>query len=349
MKKIFRRQKIFAAFFLFLMLYTFAAISVGRSAAQQQTKKIAPPKKLNWYKGNTHTHTTESDGDSTPDEVARWYREQGYNFLVLSDHNVLTKVDELNKIYGSAEKFILIKGEEVSDSFDKKPVHINGLDVEKVVKPQGGKTLLETIRRNVNAIREARGVPHINHPNFGWTISAEELKQVENNKLFEIFNGHPLVNNFGGGGKPSLEEMWDAILTGGKLLYGIAVDDAHHFKRPWDKTAALPGQGWIVVRAEQLTSNAILEAMERGDFYASTGVELEDYQADEKSIRIKIREEGSSKYRVQFIGTGGRVLNESITNPAVYQFRGNESYVRAKIFESNGKVAWTQPVMIGGR
>jgi hypothetical protein len=349
MKKISRSQKIFAAAFSFFLLYTFAALNAGHSSAQRQTKNFSPPKKLNWYKGNTHTHTTESDGDSTPDEVARWYREQGYNFLVLSDHNTLTGADELNKTYGAAEKFLLIEGEEVSAVFDKKPVHINGLNIERVVKPQSGKTLLETIQRNVNAIREARGVPHINHPNFGWTISAAELKQVENNRLFEIFNGHPLVNNFGGGGKPSLEEMWDAILTSGKLLYGIAVDDAHHFKRPWDKRASRPGQGWIVVRAERLAASAILEAMERGDFYASTGVELEDYEANEKSITIKIREERSSKYRVQFIGKNGRVLNETITNPAVYQFRGDEGYVRAKIFESNGKVAWTQPVIVGAR
>ena len=41
----------------------------------------------NWYKGNIHTHTTESDGDADPDFVTRWYRDHGYDFLVLSDHN----------------------------------------------------------------------------------------------------------------------------------------------------------------------------------------------------------------------------------------------------------------------
>ncbi|MDQ2922080.1 MAG: hypothetical protein M3R52_10790 [Acidobacteriota bacterium] len=84
--------------------------------------------------------------------------------------------------------------------------------------------------------------------------------------------------------------------------------------------------------------------MERGDFYASTGVELTDYQARDKEIRITIKQEGSSKYRVQFVGEGGRLLKEVITNPAIYQFRGDETYVRGKVLESNGKVAWTQPV-----
>ena len=303
------------------------------------------PGAVRWYKGNTHTHTLNSDGDSTPDEVVRWYRENFYHFLVLSDHNFLTAVDGLNAVHGAEGRFLVIRGEEVTDRFGESPIHINGLDVEHQVAPQGGSTLVETIQRNVDAIRAARGVPHINHPNFRWAITAEQLAQVQNNKLFEIYNGHPQVNNVGGGGIEGLEEVWDAILSAGVLLYGIAVDDAHHFKRPWDRTAVRPGQGWIMVRADRLAPDAILEAMERGDFYASTGVELRDYQVTDTAMTITIREEEWSKYRVQFIGRGGRVLSEVTTSPATYRFRGDEGYVRARILESNGKLAWTQPVM----
>jgi hypothetical protein len=313
-------------------------LSPASSLAQQ-------PGTTRWYKGNTHTHTLNSDGDSTPDEVVRWYRENAYHFLVLSDHNFLTAVDGLNAVHGADGRFLVIKGEEVTDRFGERPIHINGLDVEHLVGPQGGLTLVETIQRNVDAIRAARGVPHINHPNFRWAITAEQLAQVQNNKLFEIYNGHPQVNNVGGGGIAGLEEVWDAILSAGVLLYGIAVDDAHHFKRPWDRTAARPGQGWIMVRTDRLAPDAILAAMERGDFYASTGVELRDYQVSDTAMTITIREEEWSKYRVQFIGRGGRVLSEATTSPAVYRFQGDEGYVRARILESNGKVAWTQPVM----
>ena len=302
--------------------------------------------KLIWFKGNTHAHTLNSDGDSTPDDVVKWYREHGYNFLVLTDHNFLTRVDALNALHGADKQFLIIKGEEVTDRFGDKPIHINGLDLERQVEPQGGKSVADVIQRNVDAIRDAKGVPHINHPNFGWAITAEDLKKVQNNKLFEIYNGHPLVNNLGGGDRPGLEEVWDIILSSGKLLYGIAVDDAHHFKRPWDKTASKPGQGWIVVRTATLSSQAILRAMENGDFYASTGVELTDYTATEKGITITIKEERTSKYRVQFIGNGGRILSEATKSPAAYKFKGDEGYVRAKIIESNGKFAWTQPVMI---
>jgi hypothetical protein len=332
--------------FINLLILPLVILLISNTGNFAQEQNIPQKKQLNWYKGNTHTHTINSDGDSTPDEVVRWYREHRYNFLVLTDHNFLTNVDGLNSIHGAEEQFIVIRGEEVTDTFDKKPVHINGLNVERLVKPQGGGSVAEVIQRNVNEIRSANGVPHINHPNFDWAITAEDIKKVENNKLFEIFNGHPLVNNLGGGGKPGLEEMWDKILSAGILLYGIAVDDAHNFKNPGNKKVAQPGQGWIYVRADRLTPRAILEALENGEFYASTGVELKDYQADKNKITINIREEPRSKYHVQFIGKDGKLLSEVISNPAVYQIKGDEGYVRAKIIESNGKLAWTQPVML---
>lgn len=297
-----------------------------------------------WYKGNTHTHTLNSDGDSTPDEVVRWYREHGYHFLVLTDHNFLTETESLNALMGADGQFLVIRGEEVSARFDRKPIHVNGLNVDTLVEPQTGSSVVETIQRNVDAVRGARGVPHVNHPNFEWAITPEELAQVRNYRLLEIFNGHPLVNNQGGGGRPGLEAVWDRLLSGGQLVYGIAVDDAHQFKRPWDRGAARPGQGWVMVHADKLAAGSLFDAMERGEFYASTGVELQDYAADDRRITIQLKPAGTTKYRVLFIGSGGRVLKEVVESPAVYEFAGGEGYVRAKVIDSNGNVAWTQPV-----
>ena len=337
-----------SAAFLTNILVCAALITVIVMAANRPTFTTvsAAQPKLKWYKGNTHTHTLNSDGDSTPDEVVRWYREHNYQFVVLTDHNYLTSIDGLNALHGADEKFLVIKGEEVTDEYQKKPIHINSLNPAALVKPQGGNSVLEAMQRDVDAIRAARGVPHINHPNFYWAITADDLRQLQNNKLFEIYNGHPQVNNLGGGGVPGLEEMWDIILKSGKLLYGIAVDDAHHFKRPWDATASTPGQGWIYVRAESLSASAIMAALERGDFYASTGVEMAEYEVTNKQIKLTIKETKYSKYRTQFIGQGGKVLQEVTTNPAVYAVQGNELYVRAKVIESNGNYAWMQPMQV---
>ncbi|MEP7274055.1 MAG: hypothetical protein ABI882_21330, partial [Acidobacteriota bacterium] len=161
--------------------------------------------------------------------------------------------------------------------------------------------------------------------------------------------GHPQVNNEGGGGMPGLEEMWDFLLSNGKLLYGVAVDDAHVFKRPWARDASRPGQGWVFVSAERLTASAVLAALERGDFYSSTGVQLQSYQSSEKGITITVKEDKSTRYRIQFIGKGGRVLKQEIASPATYRMQGDEGYVRAKIIDSNGRCAWTQPVVLGNR
>jgi hypothetical protein len=63
-------------------------------------------------------------------------------------------------------------------------------------------------------------------------------------------------------------------------------------------------------------------------------------------MRIKVRAEGASKYRIQFVGKGGRLLTEVADATAAYTFTGNEGYVRAKVIESNGRLAWVQPVVV---
>ncbi len=304
----------------------------------------SPP--LRWYKGNTHTHTLNSDGDSTPDDVVRWYREHGYQFLVLTDHNFLTSTDALNALHGADEQFLIIKGEEVTDRLGDKELHVNGLDVDRRVAPQGGTSVLDVLQRDVDAIRQAHGIPHINHPNFRWSITADELRQVRHNRLFEIFNGHHQANNLGGGGVPGLEDAWDAILSRDTLLYGIAVDDAHVFKQPGNPDVAGPGRGWVVVRAPRLDARAIVDALDRGDFYASTGVELTDYQVSARQMIVTVKPEASSKYRIQFLGKGGHVLREFTEPTATYDIRGDEGYVRARILDSNGHLAWCQPIVV---
>lgn len=319
-----------------------ALIAVALGSGARATQSPAAPAR--WYKGNTHTHTLNSDGDSTPDEVTKWYREHGYQFLVLSDHNVLTNVDGLNAVHGAREQFLLIKGEEVTDRFGDKPIHVNGLDVSTEVVPRHGSSVSDVTQHAVDAIRQANGIPHVNHPNFGWAMTTDDLKAIRNDMLFEIYNGHPSVNNIGGGGVPGMEEVWDRMLTSGRLIYGLADDDAHVFKQPGNPDVPGPGRGWVFVRADRLAARPIVEALDHGEFYASTGVELSDYQVTATAITITVKASLFSKYRVQFIGTGGSILSEVTSNPAVYTFTGKEPYIRAKVIESNGRLAWTQPV-----
>lgn len=190
------------------------------------------------------------------------------------------------------------------------------------------------------------GVPHINHPNFRWAISADVLAQVKHDRLLEIFNGHPLVNNYGGGGVPGMEQVWDMLLTGGMRIYGIAVDDAHHFNEEFSPDRSNPGRGWVVVRSKSLEAHELLKSMEQGLFYASTGVELDDIVVEPYRLEIRIRPKQDFKYRTEFIGGGGKVLLATGDNPAVYTLGGAAKYVRARVTESSGGVAWVQPVFV---
>src|SRR5918999_1430143 len=96
-----------------------------------------------WLKGNLHTHTVQSDGDSTPAEVAAWYRDHGYDFLVITDHDKITKVD-------APKGLLLIAGEEVTDRLPKKPLHVNAIGLTRVVPPQRGATPVEVLQRNID-------------------------------------------------------------------------------------------------------------------------------------------------------------------------------------------------------
>jgi hypothetical protein len=221
---------------------------------------------------------------------------------------------------------------------------VNGLNLPHVVDARRAPSLVATIQANVDAIREVEGVPHINHPNFQWSFGAEELRQIQGDRLLEIWNGHPTVHNEGGGGTPGLEEVWDGLLTGGKRIYGIAVDDAHHFQGEFAPDRANPGRGWIEVRARALDAGALMEALEAGHFYGSTGVELDDVVVTPERLEVHIRELGDFRYRTEFIGAGGQVLARTTSNPAIYALQADEPYVRAKVIDSGGSAAWVQPV-----
>lgn len=315
-----------------------------RSRAGAVRFEIPDPGSGPWYKGNTHAHTTESDGDTSPAEVARWYRDHRYAFLVLTDHNTYTDPAALADLTNSA--FLLIPGEEVTSAFDGAPVHVNGLNLPGLVAARDADGLVATIQANVDAIREVQGVPHVNHPNFQWAFGAEALAQVERYRLLEIHNGHPQVHNLGGGGTPGMEAVWDALLTGGKRVWGIAVDDAHHFQGEFAPDRANPGRGWVSVRADSLEAGAIMNALEAGRFYASSGVELSDVVVDRTRLTVHVAARGDFRYTTTFIGAGGEVLGRSTDNPAVYDLDDDVGYVRARVQDSMGYAAWTQPVFV---
>jgi uncharacterized protein (TIGR03437 family) len=307
-----------------------------------------------WYRGNTHTHTSNSDGDSTPRAVAEWYKANGYDFVFITDHDRLTGVAELNAALGAGGNFLVIGGVEVTDDFRGLPVHLVALNPRRVTLPQSGGSVLDTLQRDVNDIRRAGGVPYVAHPNLQYAVSAADLKALRNYSLFELFNALDITASYGDATHPSVERIWDEVLSTGKVLYGIAADDTHSLEK---NPRWLPGRAWVVVRAASLTPAAIVGALERGDFYASTGIYLPDLQVTNTGITITTEETfvecGDFDFcaenpLVEFIGRHGRVLMATNISPAHYRFAGNELYVRARVTDLYGRTAWTQPVFPAG-
>jgi hypothetical protein len=235
---------------------------------------------------------------------------------------------------------------------------------------------MSTVERNLAAVRQQADssgrnmLVHINHTNWRWALTPEQLALMQGTHLFELYNGSTGCNNYGDSAHPGMDEVWDIAnsirLTQLDLgpLYGIANDDTHeYFEITPDKSN--PGRGWIMVLADTLSTTAILDAIRAGDFYASTGVELKDVQRGPEEYVVKIAKERGVTYTTQFIGTRlahgipgtpGIILHETTETTAVYAYRGDEIYVRARVSSSRMQAnpatgeeapeyAWTQPVV----
>ena len=267
------------------------------------------------------------------------------------------------------DHFLIIQSEEISDRVDGKPIHINATNVQSLIPPQGGSTVTEVMQRNVDAVlkqREEMGVPmfpHINHPNFHFAIKAEDFFDLEGERFFEVYNGHPQVYNYGDSTRPGTEYMWDVInleyaRRNKPFLFGLATDDSHNYHIYGTKYSNA-GRGWVMVRAESLDPASLIEAMEAGDFYASTGVELDDVDVRENTLHIDVKEEEGVTYEIQFIGATGQdqqttVLKTVSGSEATFPLDDSYVFVRAKIIsskpqenpfqEGDFESAWTQPV-----
>jgi hypothetical protein len=299
-----------------------------------------------WYKGNTHTHTTLSDGDELPRRVVRWYQDNNYNFLVLSDHNSLTEIKYLDS--DKNDDFLLIPGEEVTDSYNKKPIHVNAINLKKKIDPQHGNSIVETAQNDINAVRKAGAIPQLNHPSWRRPFTDQDIIALKDCKLIEVYNIAKESNNFAAGGFMSTEQIWDKALSKGNLMYGVGSDDAHNYLGDLLNTKSIPGRAWVKVRAKELTPEAICASFENGDFYSSTGVNVVDIKITDKEYTLEIKADPDPfvSFTTFFIGKDGKILKEDYNLKASYQFKGDELYVRAKVFASTGDFAILQPVFL---
>ena len=286
----------------------------------------------------------------------------------------LKTFDEVFDRLAKPQEFLLVQGEEITDRYRNKPVHMCATNTSELLPPLRGESVLETMQNTINAAvshRERTGektLVHLNHPNFGFAVTAEQLMRVVGENFFEVYNGHPSVRDSGDDTHASTERMWDIINTWRlaeldlPVMYGLATDDGHDYHREKPGSGSQPGRGWVMVLADTLTPDALVTALEAGMFYSSTGVTLNSISRAGNRLKIEVAGEPGVTYRIAFIGTRsdfdrtsrpavedvdraaeltrvysddvGAILQSSDGPTATYTFTGNELYVRAVVTSS---------------
>ena len=342
------------------------------ASAQPAPGPSAAARPARWYRGNTHAHTVRcGHADSEPEAVARWYLDRGYHFLCLSEHNQFIDPATVALPAGRRDDFILIPGQEITGD----RVHMTGLNVDRLVGHLARGPNGRIIQAYTDFTRQVGGAPIVNHPNFRWALSVSDIRPVRNCFLFELWNAHPDVNNEGDARRLSTEQMWDALLTDGMVIYGVSSDDTHEMKR-LGRNRSNPGRGWVMVRAPDLTPASITDALDRGDFYATSGVMLATIELTGTTYRVAVdkaateaevakpetigellrRRTVETGYQIEFVGPNGDVLaavpgpeGAYHRDPAVAYFRARVTFVTQVNGELRRYRAWTQPVFQDGR
>lgn len=278
-----------------------------------------------WYKGNLHTHTSNSDGRLAPEQAARLYAEHGYHFLSLTDHNRLTLLPQ------QPDFPLLIPGQELDFSADSANYHLLGLDLEQEVSLPRPCTPQAAIDRML----QPGGQVLLCHPYWlGQTVA--DLVGLEGALGLEVFNTTCEVSI----GKGLSSVHWDDLLARGKRLLGLAVDDAHCHVGDW-------AHGWVMVKALELSRQAIMQALITGHFYSSQGPEIHHLELDGGQVRVRC----SPVCSVRFMSDcwRGHCVHAPagcwLTQAAATLPPGGK-YLRVEVVDERGRRAWTNPLFL---
>ena len=290
-----------------------------------------------WLKGNVHSHTTRTDGTCPPDKQIRDYHAKGYDFLSITDHNVV----DSHQLGGDVDICIIPGWERDirNNPENTKCIHVVGLlssDAEATPAHEERRyDCLEIPYQQLLDDMNANGEYTIlAHPRWS-RMTPDEVLNLQGFQAIEVFNtGCERLMHAG-----RADLYWDLLLQSGRKVWGIACDDTHQKTPRSDRFG-----GWIMVRAEQRTVASILEQMKGGKFYLSQGPQIEDWGMDEDTITFKCspcKEIHVTAYPTRgrsFYAPEGEMLTE-----ITYPLKGGEKYIRIECIDQDGNTAWTNP------
>ncbi len=284
----------------------------------------------NWYKGNLHTHTTASDGDLSPQEAIQAYAEEGYDFLALTDHDVLSNYDGLDP-----HGLMLISGteiEQVRGGDLGQALHVVALGLGTLPDVSEVSSYAETVA----VIAAQCELCFVAHP-FYTLLTPGELLDMHGHVGIEVCNNSGTCWLWGGRG--TAEYVWDILLAHGQRLWGFAGDDAHHRKDC--------GCSWVMAKSTENTAAAIMAALIRGDFYASNGPAISDLRIEGNEVVVRCsgcREVGLIETLPEMAWKIVRLDSESDCGEVRLPLRSWERPFRVQLIDEHGLNAWTNPL-----
>lgn len=277
-----------------------------------------------WLRGNMHAHTTCSDGARSPSELVSVYAEMGYDWLCISDHDLVTPAPP-----DAPEALILLSGNEITANGP----HILHVGAEVAVEPSPDRAKV------IEEVAKAGGICVLNHPNWEKHFSHWPQDKLEAMPRkydgIEIFNGIVIRHE----GSPLATDRWDRLLSKGVRAWGYANDDTHN---DFDL-----GNGWNRVCCRSRTVEDILVGLKQGRCYASTGVELSSLETVGTRIRI-IARNGSLCIPVVDWGVEIGRFPGRAWEFEIEKLIGDRrpSYIRFEIHGDGVASAWTQPIYL---
>jgi hypothetical protein len=278
-------------------------------------KKILISQAKPQYRANLHCHTTVSDGSMTPEEAKAAYRGAGYDILAITDHELPRSYAYMSEpdflMLTGYEAFVRVNPNYVFDPYAPE-VHLNffakdPLNETVICYNKASNKFFPKNNVNPDAMRRAGSertreytVSYVNemirtavengylvaynHP--AWSMEDEEaILAYENIFSLEIDNYSSLLCN----GLEHGGALYDKMLRRRQRVFCHAGDDNHNgFPKDdprWDSFGA-----WTMILADELSYDAVIGAMERGDMYASTGPAIKELSFEDGVVHVECSE-----------------------------------------------------------
>ncbi|MFO8082254.1 MAG: CehA/McbA family metallohydrolase [Armatimonadota bacterium] len=280
----------------------------------------------NWLRGNLHLHTTASDGRLEPQEAVDGYHEQGYDFLAITDHNTVVDVDELDD-----RGMTLLPGVEIAEVGGElgQTVHCVGIGPSR----QWERLEDDTAQASIARLSEICEACFVAHPSWS-SLTFADILPIEGIIGVEVFN----TTCRRGVGRGTSEVQWDALVARGKEYVGLAVDDAHC---KYDDRYG----GWIMLKTEDRSREAIYEALRAGNFYATMGPTIGSVEIDDLAVHVTSSpavecfavSPGPGKGSTNWRAGGGREETTSFE----FDLKAGSDPVRICVVDAQGRKAWT--------